>query len=343
MIHRPGDGALPDVAAAPDAWIISGRPGRTGIGHARHHHGELLQGAFRDASGAPRHGLVTLPMPGARARAVFVPDPSAGGITVVPAGRTKAARAARLTADAIAAAPVPGSRGIAPCGRVELTGAVPIGLGMGSSTGDVVATIRAVADGAGVTPSARTVARLAVAAETACDPTMFDDRPLLFAHRDGYVLEELGPALPPLRVLGCVTGGGRPVDTLAAARAYCDADVDGFEHLRDLLRRAVRLADPDLLGAVATASARRGRPGSELDLLIGIAEESGAVGVQIAHSGNVAGLLFDPARAGRVDRAAAALDAHGLPVTRVFGTGPGAGRGRAATPARPARCAPTGA
>lgn len=308
-----------------------------GIGHARHHHGELLQGAFRDRRGAARHGLVTLPMPGAGTRAVFVPDTSTAAITVEPAGRTKAERAARLTAEMIGRGPSGG--------RVELTGSVPIGLGMGSSTSDVVATIRAVADAAGLTPSARVVARLAVAAETACDPTMFDDRPLLFAHRDGDVLEELGPALPALRVLGCLTGEGRPVDTLAVVRGYDDADVAEFEHLRDLLRHAVRRGDADLLGAVATASARRHRPGPELDLLIGIAGDAGAVGVQVAHSGNVAGLLFDPARAAGLDRAAAALDAHGLPVTSVFGTAdpsddPSGGRQWTTTSARPS-AAPT--
>ncbi|WP_130289145.1 GHMP kinase [Pseudonocardia sediminis] len=299
-----------------------------GVGQARNHHGELLQGAFRDARGVTRHGLVTLLMPGAGTGAVFVPDPSTDVITVVPAGRTKAERAARLTADAL---------GLATGGRVELSGAVPIGMGMGSSTSDVVATIRAVADAAGVTPPPRVVARLAVAAETACDPTMFDDRPLLFAHRDGHVLEDLGPALPPLRVLGCVTGGGRPVDTLAVTRTYDDTDVEEFEHLRDLLRHAVRHRDADLLGAVATASARRHRPGPELDLLVAVAADAGAVGVQVAHSGNVAGLLFDPARTAGLNRAATALDAHGLPVTSVFVTGPQTPGGRqwTTTSARP--------
>lgn len=308
---------------------------RIGIGHGRHHHGELLQGAFRDASGAPRHALVTLPMPGPGTRAVFVPDPGAEAITVVPAGRAKAERAARLTAEAIAAGAL--GRRPGPRGRVELTGAVPIGLGMGSSTGDVVATIRAVADAAGATPSARAVARLAVAAETACDPTMFDDRPMLFAHRDGQVLEEFGPALPPLRVLGCLVDGGRPVDTLTVTRRYDDADVEEFEHLRARLRRAVGDRDPGLLGAVATVSARRHRPGPELELLIGIAAGTGAVGVQVAHSGNVAGLLFDPGRAAGVHRAAAALGAHGLPVTSLFGCGAaGPGRGGTARSAGPA-------
>lgn len=42
---------------------------------------------------------------------------------------------------------------------------------------------------------------------------------------------------------------------------------------------------------------RRTTPGDELDLLIALAHETGAVDVQSAHSGNVAGLLFDPARA----------------------------------------------
>jgi uncharacterized protein involved in propanediol utilization len=65
-----------------------------------------------------------------------------------------------------------------------------------------------------------------------------------------------------------------------------------------MARRAVRTVDPALLGRVATASTllnQRHLPVPQLDGLLAVSEEAGAAGLQVAHSGNVAGLLFDPA------------------------------------------------
>lgn len=281
---------------------------RPGTGACGAHHGELLQGWFADDAGVVRPGLVTLPLPGCMVRAVFTPGN--GGIAVSPADRVKAGRAARLAADSIGG----------PGGDLVLEGTVPAGLGMGSSTADVVATVRAVADACGVVPSPRTVARIAVAAEAASDPLMFDDRPRLFAHRDGDVLEELGAALPPMRVLGCLLQRGRPVDTpLTRPPHPSQEDVRSYALLLDRMRRAVEAGDPELLGRVATASSLRARPGADMELLCAVAAATGAVGVQIAHSGNVAGLLFDAGGpASGPYRAAAMLRGRGLPPTRLF-------------------------
>lgn len=287
---------------------------RTGTGECGAHHGELLQGWFADSSGVVRPGLVTLPVPGCAVRAVFTP--AAGELAVFPPERVKAARAARLAADAVAG---PGRLG----GRLALDGTVPTGLGMGSSTADVVATVRAVADACDVVASPRTVARIAVAAEAASDPLMFDARPRLFAHRDGDVLEEFGAALPPMRVLGCLLQHGRPVDTPPDRPPFpSPEEVRAYASLRVLLRRAVATGDPELLGRVATAGAERARPGPELDALRAVADDTGAVGVQIAHSGNVAGLIFDAdGPVSGTHRAAAALRGHGMPPTRLFAPG----------------------
>ncbi|MCX5379733.1 GHMP kinase [Streptomyces sp. NBC_00091] len=329
-----------------------------GTGHAPCHHGEILQGVFLDGAGRRCAGLVTLPMagPGSRARFRRWPGTSPQALTVVPADRTKAARAA-----ALAVAECAERTGRPPCGgELRLTGDIPVGLGMGSSTSDVIATVRAVADSYGLRLPPDTVARLAVRAEQACDPLMLDRRPVLFAQREGRVLEVLGPALPPLVVVGCALGGGAPVDTLtlpAPTPAEADAgEVRAFERLRALLRRAVATGDVRLLGEVATASAWRGQRAlchPEFDALTGIARRVGAAGVQIAHSGAVAGLLFDPAAPGlrrRVRGCLHALDAHGIPATRTFTTteeiphgpahrgvdrpaGPGPARRRARLPA----------
>ncbi|MFE6853444.1 hypothetical protein ACFVDH_21970, partial [Streptomyces sp. NPDC057674] len=164
----------------------------TGTGHAACHHGELLQGVFLDADGRRCAGLVTLPLAGPGSRADFVRRPGTPpeALTVVPADRGKAARAAGL-----AVAECAREAGLPPSGgQLRLTGDVPVGLGMGSSTSDVIATVRAVADAYGLRLAPAAVARLAVAAERASDPLMLDARPVLFAQREGRVLEVLGPA-----------------------------------------------------------------------------------------------------------------------------------------------------
>ncbi|MBW5486838.1 GHMP family kinase ATP-binding protein, partial [Streptomyces bambusae] len=219
--------------------VLAATPGaaglRTGTGCASFHHGEILQGVFLDGAGRRCAGLVTLPMaePGSRAEFTRRPGTAPAALTVVPAGRTKAARAA-----ALAVAECARWAGEPPCGgELRLTGDVPVGLGMGSSTSDVIATVRAVADAYGRRLAPATVARLAVRAERACDPLMLDGRPVLFAQREGRVLEVLGPALPALVVVGCALGGGTPVDTLSLpVREAGDADVRAWERLRALLR-----------------------------------------------------------------------------------------------------------
>lgn len=293
----------------------------TGVGHAWCHHGEILQGVFPDHDGTPRPGLVTLPVTDLLTRAEFTPGPTGAPLSVSPRDRTKALRAARIAVHVCAR-----DLGFRPCGgHLRLSAGIPVGLGMGSSTSDVIAAVRAVAAGFGTRLPAATVARLAVRAESASDPLMLHEAPVLFAHRHGRVLEVLGAALPPAVVVGCLLGGGAAVDTLSLDVPSCsDDDLTRFECLRERLRRAVRTVDTGLMGRVCTDSARlnqRRHPQPELSVLEGIAERSGAAGVQVAHSGNVAGLLFDPAVTGlnrRLRHCARALDAAGIPVTRTF-------------------------
>ncbi len=295
-----------------------------GTGRAACHHGEVLQGVFHRPGGLPCRGLVTLPSPRPRTRATFVPDRECR-FAVHPPSRTKALEAARLT--------------VAECARItgrprcggglRIGSTIPVGLGMGSSTSDAIAAVRAVAASFGARLAPTEVARLTVAAEHASDPLMLDGRPRLFAQREGRVLEDLGDALPPAVVVGCLTGGGIPVDTLRGTpRSGCgdvlDEDLTAFEVLRDLLRRAVAESDTGLLGRVCTASARRNQrvlAKEELPELERLADRFGAAGVQVAHSGNVAGLLFDPAAPGakrRLRQCARALRRSGIPLTRVF-------------------------
>lgn len=280
-----------------------------GVGYAPAHHGELLQGMFDDATGQPRRALVTLPQPERGTRATFYPSYGHSGI-VGPPELTKVRRAAMLTLRQFAAHPAP-----AKGGRIEITSDVPRGIGMGSSTSDVTATIRAVADFHGVELSKEEVARLAVLAECASDSIMIDDRVVLFGHRDGVVLETFGYQLPPMFVISCDTEPAARVDTLRLQPAdYDDAELASFGILRAAMRRAIALADTALLGRVATASARineRYLPKPHLEYLLETCLRHGGCGIQVAHSGTVAGLIFDalrPDAEARLRRCAAELE-----------------------------------
>jgi len=304
-----------------------------GVGYAPAHHGELLQGVFADHTGQLRRALVTLPLPGLGSRAVFHPSQHHWGIVGTPE-LTKVRRAAILTLQELSQhGPPERSPGPGPAkgGQLEITSDIPRGIGMGSSTSDVTATIRAVANYHGVRLPRETVGRLAVQAECASDSIMIDDRVVLFAHRDGDVLESLGHQLPAMVVVGCDTAPGTRVDTLRFRPAdYHDDEIAAFRVLRAGLRRAVATGDLPLLGRVATASARinqRFLPKPELESLLALCHRLGGCGVQVAHSGTVAGLIFDPRRVA-VDRTVPACEAEiarlGLAVTTVVGADPAA-------------------
>jgi uncharacterized protein involved in propanediol utilization len=296
----------------------SARPHHAGHAGVHAHHGEIVQGVFYSADGTLEHGLVTLPCALYRTRARFRPLPS-GPLTVEPADRTRARAAARLTLDAL------GRTGWG--GAVRIESNVPLRWGCGSSTTDVLTTIRAVADAFDAVLEPEWLARLAVAAETASDSLMYGPgRAVLFAQRRGSLLAELGGPLPATQVLGFNTEDDRGVETLSLPPIrYSAWEIEAFQPMLGLLHRAVELQDPRLLGRVATASTvttQRHRPKRHMPQLLALAAEVGAVGVQVAHSGTVAGLLFDPGdhAAERVARARAGLVRLGVRESWEFST-----------------------
>lgn len=297
-------------APAPALFPPPGQPCRAGYAETHAHHGEVVQGVFYSADGAPEHGLVTLPCSLFRTRARFRPM-RAGPLTVEPGDRTRAGTAARLTLDAL------GRTGWGGCIRIESN--VPLQWGCGSSTTDVLTVIRAVADAFDVVLEPAWIARLAVASETASDSLMYGpERAVLFAQRRGTMLADLGGPLPQVRVLGFNTENDRGVETLALPPIpYSSWEVEAYRGILGLLRRAVEQQDPALLGRVATASTRinqRHRPKRFMPELLGMYRELGALGIQVAHSGTVAGLLFAPGAdaPGRIAEARERLGGLGL-------------------------------
>lgn len=315
IITRAWAGAEASLLVAP---TVPKTLPRTGRGQAIGHHGEILQGLFEQPAGTLVRGLVTLTVGQLESHAVFRPG-IRGALAVTPSGKAKALRAAEVTLARLGRPSV---------GALRITNNIAPRWGFGSSTSDVVATVRAVGLAFGYRFAPETIAEIAVEAETASDSTMFGERAVLFAQRRGMVIEELGPSLPPVHVVGFnldPTGWG--VDTLTFPPArYTWWEIEAFRPLLGLLRRAVRLGDAHLLGQVASASARmnqRHLPKPHFDALERIAERCDGVGVQVAHSGSIAGILLrqDDGTEARSEAVCGYLADIGITSTWRFGTG----------------------
>ncbi len=277
------------MAAVSETSPIGKPLPRIGVGAASGHHGELLQGVFEHRNGQLHRGLVTLPLARLASKATFT-CAATRDLTVRPGDKVKAGLAARETLNHL---------NVAEGGFLSIESNIPIGHGYGSSTADVVASIRAVAAAHAVQLQPSRVSRLAVAAERASDAIAFDGHAVLFAQREGTVLEDFGGSLPPLLLVGFKSTDRRPIDTLDLPPARYDrVEIQQFRVLRALVAYAVRYQDPNCLGRAATASAllsQRRLPKQHLERVIEIAEGAGACGVQVAHSGSLLGILFDHA------------------------------------------------
>lgn len=180
--------------------------------------------------------------------------------------------------------------------EVELTSTLPAGKGMASSTADLVATIGAALDQVDATLSTTDIARLLVAVE----PSDCTHVPGVghVGHLCGRVFGSF-PAPPALRTLIVDCGGA--VDTVAfdrtrAHRVY-HAHEDTLRSALSLALRSLRAGDVAGLARAATASARLSQqilPKRQLDDLLAIGAEHGALGACCAHSGSVVGLLYRP-------------------------------------------------
>lgn len=288
-------------------------------GSANFHHGEILQGVYVDDNGRIHRGLISLICDVMGSQATFQPSLD-NTVHVEPAWKIRAKRAAELTLDHLNTQ----YRG----GLLTIKSHIPLGWGLGSSTSDVTATIRAVANAFGTQLSGNRIAELAVRAEIASDPLMFGDRVVLFAHREGYIIENLGDSLPPLEIIGFNTDPqGNGINTLAYKPArYGWRDIEAFRAMIGLMRRAVQTQASHLVGRVASASARINQqhlPKPCFDKLERLADHMGAIGLQVAHSGTVAGFLFNPREADtpqRTECAKALLAEMGFILTCHFKT-----------------------
>jgi uncharacterized protein involved in propanediol utilization len=271
--------------------------GATGVSTCFGTFGELLQGVLPGPDG---HFLVTLPI----ARwtvATFQTDPDVAGVQVRPAHKRKALRLAEAILD---------RAGRASGGVLTIDSSLPEGKGMASSSADLVATARAMANALHLDLPPRRIERLLHRIEPT-DGVLYP-AVVAFDHRSVRLRARLG-SLPTMTIVGVDEGG--IVDTVEfnrIAKPFSAADRTEYARLLERMAAAVAARDLAAVGAVATRSAVMNQalwPKRNLPAVLDICTEVGAVGVVAAHSGTMLGILLDTADPAYQRKAAAAAGA----------------------------------
>lgn len=259
-----------------------------GVGRAHASCGELVQGQLPNGEDF----LITLPVDlWSTVNVTLRPD--APGVFSLPRHKRKTRRAVERTLALF------GCTGWG--ADITVSSAIPEGKGLASSTADIVAASRAVADALGEAITQHDLSRIAIAIEPS-DGLMFDGT-VIYNHRQGKLLAMLG-FLPPLHLL-LVDFGGQ-VDTVRynrQPRSYTCAEQQQFALAVAQVAQGIRTGNLLQVGLGARTSAtinQRFLPRPELETLELVALISGAAGVFVAHSGSVAGLMY-PASGDRLD------------------------------------------
>ncbi|RWO40138.1 MAG: GHMP kinase [Mesorhizobium sp.] len=259
------------------------------MGIANGHHGEILQGLFVDEDGRRHRGLITLAFPYVQSTA-WAERSATPGVEFSPVAREKAHRAVML----FLRNHLKRGEGIS----VQVCSNIPMGFGLGSSTADVVAAVRACARALRCSISPTEIFQIAVQAEEASDGTMFQGKARLVAHREGRVLKTFDKRLPHFGLVSFNADPDRPVDTIGFEPARYDEDEVGeFQELKRMAARAIATDDAALLGQIATRSAiinERFLPQPDFREVLEFSQRSGGLGVQVAHSGRIVGVMVAP-------------------------------------------------
>lgn len=217
-----------------------------------------------------------------------------------PAHASKARRAVALTLEFL------GRRDLD--ARMSLETSLPRAKGMASSTADVAAAIGATAAALDTPIDPRQQAKLALAVEPS-DGVMLPGI-ALFDHRGGRMARSLGQP-PAMRVLALEFADEVDTEAFNAVdrRAKHGSHASQFREALDLITAGLADGDARLIGEGATLSSLANQdllPKPQLASALDLGRAAGAVGVNVAHSGTVLGLLFaaDADRIGWAERRA---------------------------------------
>ena len=179
---------------------------------------------------------------------------------------------------------------------IALSSELPIGKGMASSSADIAAVCYAVAAVFGHEITAPEVSRIAAGIE----PTdgIFFEGVVRLNHMTGECYESLGE-LPRMQIAIFDTGGA--VDTLAFHQRddLSELSVKNEEQTEAAL---ALLSEPRTAASIAAAATKSALANqailhkAQLSEIIAESRTLGALGVNVAHSGTILGVLFSPER-----------------------------------------------
>jgi len=198
--------------------------------------------------------------------------------------------------------------------EVTVFSQIPRGKGMASSTADIAAACAAAAKGLDIEISDWDIAGIALSIEPT-DGLMFPGI-TVFDHIGGRAARVLGPA-PEMEILIVDLGG--TVDTVGF-NAKMDLDIlnmakeNKIALAMEKIEKGLAVGNCQLIGQAATESAYANQqmlPKPDLERVIDICRMTGGLGVNVAHSGTVIGVLFD-AGSGLADQAMDIFSAEGF-------------------------------
>jgi L-threonine kinase len=196
---------------------------------------------------------------------------------------------------------------------VSIESDIPVGKGLSSSTADMVAGVRGLAEALSLRLKNDYISRVLTDVEP--NDGLHFDHTSAYHHTEGKLIANFD-WVPPLHILGVDEGG--MLDTVAFNRreiTWTSAQMERYRDLLDAMTAAMQRRDAAAVANLASESARAWQPVSpkqDIDIILDLAEALGGIGVINTHSGTYLGLLF--AEDDRLDRARlAALAAERLP------------------------------
>lgn len=240
--------------------------------------GELVQGIIGE-----RPFLITLPITNLRSHAVFFPDPAISEIRG-EASKVKAIKAGRLLLQWF---------GVKGGGLLEIRSNIPIGKGLASSSADIVAAMKAVAQSYSLPLTKEIISTISAMVEPT-DGVMYEQI-VAFDYIHGKLIECFG-VLPPFTIVGIDTGGiVNTIDFNHVPKEYDRHDENQFVKAYELVKKGCKENNLSYICMAATISARVNQKVlpkpvfSEFEKLAHIFEG----GIVVAHSGTMIGILID--------------------------------------------------
>jgi uncharacterized protein involved in propanediol utilization len=180
--------------------------------------------------------------------------------------------------------------------RVTLNRNIPIGKGIGSSTADILAAIRAASDMFKMHMTPVGISNIMTAIEP--HDALHYGHSVLYDHRQGTLIRDYG-YIPQWWIIGVDSGGQKDTITYNRDLTYTKDDMRRYDDLVARLDRAFGTRDDAEIAQCASESALiHAKTSGNLfirDALI-VCRRVGALGVIATHSGTCAGLLIPPER-----------------------------------------------